>query len=68
MSQPSVPVISLTTLGVLIALLGLFAAGDMGMVAIGLGSVFAAGLLGTIERIVDRRQAPAQHRRQEEEL
>jgi hypothetical protein len=68
MSQPSLPVIALTTLGVLIAVLGLFAAGDMAIVAIGLGAVFAAGVLNAVERIVDRRRAPVQPRREETEL
>lgn len=44
-SQMSVPVVALTSLGVLIAVLGLFAAGDMMVVSIGLAAIFGAGLI-----------------------
>lgn len=43
--QMSVPVIALTFLGVLLAVLGLFVAGNVTLVVIGLVAVFAAGLL-----------------------
>ena len=41
----NVPSFVLTFLGALVALLGLFAAGSIGVVAIGLLAVFAAGLI-----------------------
>lgn len=41
----SIPVAVLTALGALITILGLFAAGDLGMVIVGLGAVAMAGLL-----------------------
>lgn len=53
----SLPVLALTTLGILIAVLGLFAAGDMGVVLIGLGAVFGAGLVGIGERLTRRKES-----------
>ncbi len=50
----SIPVVALTTLGVLIALLGIFAAGDMSMVSIGLGAIVAAGLIELGGRLIGR--------------
>ena len=41
----TVPVAALTFLGVLIAVLGLFAAGSIAVAAVGLLAVFGAGLL-----------------------
>ena len=41
----NVPTLVLTFLGALVALLGLFAAGSIGVVAVGLLAVFAAGLI-----------------------
>ncbi len=41
----SVPVGALTILGILIAALGLFAAGSVELIVIGLLAVFAAGVL-----------------------
>ena len=41
----SVPVIALTFLGFLIALLGLFAAGNVLLIAVGLAAIGLAGLL-----------------------
>jgi hypothetical protein len=41
----SLPVVALTVLGVLIAVLGLFAAGNIGIVVVGLAAIFGAGLL-----------------------
>lgn len=58
MSQPSVPVMVLTVLGALIAVLGLFAAGDIGIVVVGLGAIFGAGLIGVAERLSERRPRP----------
>ena len=43
--QMTVPVLLLTFLGVLLAALGLFVAGNVVLVVIGLVAVFAAGLL-----------------------
>lgn len=66
MSQPSLPVLALTSLGVLISVLGLFAAGNMVIVAIGLGAIFGAGVIGAVERLADRRHdIPASDRREE---
>lgn len=50
----SLPVLALTALGVLITVLGLFAAGDMAIVAVGLAAVFGAGVIGVVERLIDR--------------
>ena len=41
----SMPVYALTFLGILIALLGLFAAGNVMLVVVGLASIAAAGIL-----------------------
>ncbi len=41
----TVPVAALTILGILIAALGLFAAGSVELIALGLLAVFAAGIL-----------------------
>ena len=51
----SLPVVVLTFLGALIALLGVFAAGSMLMAGLGLGALVAAGLIGVAERLVDAR-------------
>lgn len=53
-SSPSLPVVLLSGLGALIALLGLFAAGNMVIVGIGLGAIAVAGVIGVAERVVDR--------------
>lgn len=53
-SQMSLPVVALTTLGVLIAVLGIFAAGDMVVASIGLGAIFAAGMIELGERLIER--------------
>lgn len=68
MNQPSIPVLALTGLGVLISVLGLFAAGNMVIVAIGLGAIFGAGIIGAVERLVDRRRDIPPSDRQEEKL
>lgn len=68
MNQPSIPVLALTSLGVLISVLGLFAAGNMVIVAIGLGAIFGAGIIGAVERLVDRRHDLLASDRQEEKL
>lgn len=54
-SSPSLPVILLSGLGALIAVLGLFAAGNMVIVGIGLAAIAVAGVIGVAERMVDRR-------------
>ncbi len=46
----SLPVLLLSGAGIVIAVLGLFAAGDIAVVAVGLGSIFAAGLLHVAEQ------------------
>lgn len=68
MNQPSIPVLALTSLGVLISVLGLFAAGNMVIVAIGLGAIFGAGIIGAVERLADRRHDIPASDRQEEKL
>jgi hypothetical protein len=46
----SLPVAALSVLGILITVLGLFAAGNMAVVALGLLALFGAGLLEVIGR------------------
>jgi hypothetical protein len=48
MSTSSAPVAILAVLGAVIAVLGLFVAGNMVMVAVGLVAIFGAGLLDVI--------------------
>ena len=48
MSTSSAPVAILAVLGAVIAVLGLFVAGNIAMVGIGLVAVFGAGLLDVI--------------------
>ncbi len=50
---PTLPVLVLTTLGAVIAVLGFFVGGNPVWVAIGLGSVLAAGLVGVLERLIE---------------
>lgn len=45
----SLPVLSLTILGILIAVLGLFAAGNIGVVIVGLAAIAFAGVLQVAE-------------------
>ncbi|HEY5652514.1 MAG TPA: hypothetical protein VIW46_13790 [Acidimicrobiia bacterium] len=45
----SFPVAALTVLGILTVVLGLFAAGDMLVVAMGFGALIAAGLIHALE-------------------
>jgi hypothetical protein len=47
-STLQVPVFALTVLGVLVAVLGLFAAGEIAMVALGLAAVAFGGLLAAV--------------------
>lgn len=51
----SLPVIVLTILGTVIAVIGLFAAGDLGVTALGLGTLLAAAVVGLAERLVTAR-------------
>jgi hypothetical protein len=46
-SNPAVP--ALVVLGIILAVLGLIVAGNVQLVLIGLGSIFAGGLLRTLE-------------------
>ena len=46
----SAPVATLVILGAVIAVLGLFAAGNIAITALGLAAVFAAGLLDVATR------------------
>jgi len=48
--QTTAPVASLTFLGILLAVIGLFVAGNMAIVVIGLVSIFGAGLLQVLGR------------------
>jgi hypothetical protein len=48
--ETTAPVASLTVLGILLAVIGLFVAGNMVIVVIGLVSIFGAGLLQAIVR------------------
>ncbi len=50
----SFPVAALAVLGIVIAVLGLFAAGDIALTIVGLAAVAVAGLL----EILGRRRAP----------
>ncbi len=50
MNSPSLPVIVLTVLGAVVAVLGLFAAGDVAVVAVGLGAVAVAGMIHALDR------------------
>lgn len=45
----SLPVLALTVLGILIALLGLFAAGSVPLVVVGLVAIAFAGVLSVLE-------------------
>jgi hypothetical protein len=45
---------ALVVLGILVAVLGLFAAGSMPVVLTGLGSIAVGGMLGVLERRVSR--------------
>lgn len=46
----------LTFLGALVAILGLFAAGEILVVGVGLGAIALAGIIGAIERGLGRRE------------
>jgi len=48
--ETTVPVAALTMLGILLAVLGLFVAGNIVIVVIGLLSIFGAGVLQVIAR------------------
>lgn len=48
--ETTAPVASLTVLGILLAVIGLFVAGNMVIVVIGLVSIFGAGLLQALGR------------------
>jgi hypothetical protein len=50
MNSASLPVVVLTVLGALIAVLGLFAAGNIWIVVIGLAAIVIAGILYTADR------------------
>jgi len=55
-SGPSLPVLMLTILGTVVAVLGFLVGGNIVWTGIGLGAVVAAGILGLLERIVDARE------------
>ena len=46
----SLPVLALVVLGILVAVLGLFAAGDIAVTAVGLGALAVAGVLDVLDR------------------
>lgn len=46
----------LTLLGTVIAVLGLFAGGNIVIAVIGLGAIFGAGIIGLLERFADSRR------------
>jgi hypothetical protein len=46
--SPNAPIAALTVLGILIVVLGLFVAGNVQLVLVGLGSLVAAGLIGAV--------------------
>jgi hypothetical protein len=50
MNSPSLPVLVLTAIGAIVAVLGLFAAGNVALVLIGMGAVAVAGVLHVLER------------------
>lgn len=47
--KSSLPVLMLTMLGTVITVLGLFVAGNMVVVGIGLAAIFGAGVLAVLE-------------------
>ncbi len=47
-STLQLPVFTLTVLGAIVAVLGLFAAGEIAVVALGLGAIAFAGLLAAL--------------------
>jgi hypothetical protein len=49
-AQTSLPVLALTFLGILIAILGLFVAGNIAVVAVGLLAIGGAGILEVLDR------------------
>jgi hypothetical protein len=49
MSNASAPVAVLTIMGAVVAFLGLFAAGNIVVVAVGIAAVFAAGLIAVLD-------------------
>jgi hypothetical protein len=51
----SLPVLLLCGAGIVLAALGLFAAGNLAVIAVGLGAIFAAGLLQVVEVAVRSR-------------
>jgi hypothetical protein len=48
--ETTAPIATLTILGIILAVLGLFVAGNMVIVVIGLLSIFGAGLLQAVAR------------------
>jgi hypothetical protein len=54
-SGPSLPVLVLTVLGTVVAVLGFLVGGNLLWTGLGLGAVMAAGILGLLEKMVDAR-------------
>ncbi len=52
-----IPIGALTLAGCILVVLGLFAAGSIELVALGLGSLVVAAVLGTVLAVVDGRRS-----------
>jgi hypothetical protein len=48
-STAAAPIAALTVLGILVAVLGLFIAGSVELLVVGLASLVAAGLIGALQ-------------------
>jgi hypothetical protein len=55
-SGPSLPVLILTILGTVIAVLGFLVGGSIAWTTVGLGAVLVAGVIGLLERLIDARE------------
>jgi hypothetical protein len=52
-----VPVTVLTFIGAIVAFLGLFAAGSIALIGVGVAAVFAAGLIAVLGQAAGRKEA-----------
>jgi hypothetical protein len=55
-SGPSLPVLALTVLGSIVAVLGFLVGGNVVWTGMGLGTVVVAGIIGLLERLIDSRR------------
>lgn len=55
-SGPSLPVLALTVLGSIVAILGFLVGGNVVWTGMGLGTVVTAGIIGLLERLIDTRR------------